>query len=237
MKQIDDKINLSSGFAKCFNDERNPSRIEHSLEHLIRQRLYGLSLGYEDVVDYDDLQHDALFALGVGKQDIEGKNRRRLKDRGKALAGKGTINPLELDSNKTHSPAHKISMKKEVAMGLLCDKALDILALSNAPKEIIIDFDATDNPIHGAKEGKHYHGYYKEYCYLPLYGFIDGLPVWAELRQANIDASLGTLEALEKIVPKIRTKFGEQIPITFRADSGFARDKIMNYCIASDGMT
>jgi hypothetical protein len=191
-----------------------------------------LALGYEDLNDHDELRRDPLFAVLVGKQDPEGETRVRSKDRGKATAGKSTLNRLELTpANPTAAELRykKIIMKPEEIDRLFVDVFLQ--AHPEAPKEIVIDVDATDDPLHGNQEGRFFHGYYMNYCYLPLYIFCGEFLFGARLRSSNIDASEGTVEELERIIGQIRKAWPE-VKIIVRGDSGFCRDNIMSWCEA-----
>ncbi|MCP5520983.1 MAG: IS1380 family transposase [Verrucomicrobiales bacterium] len=217
-------------FSRCFTDHRDPECIEHTVEELLRQRVYGLALGYEDLNDHEQLKHDPLLAAMCGKRDPLGRDRVRVQDQGKALAGKSTLNRLELTPANA-CPSHRY--KKIVAEeGLIEDWFIAEYVRSlkrGRTQPIVLDLDATDDPLHGHQEGRFFHGYYGHYCYLPLYIFAGHWPVWAQLRPANIDASAGAREAVEKIVRAIRQKL-PQVKIVLRADSGFCRDELMSWC-------
>ena len=200
------------------------------MAQLVAQRVYGLALGYEDLNDHDDLRRDPLFAVLIEKEDPEGERRFRKQDRGKAAAGKSTLNRLEL------TPEHptdkemrykKIIMKPEAIDRLFVEVFLQ--AHVDPPEEIILDVDATDDPLHGNQEGRFFHGYYMNYCYLPLYIFSGEFLLCARLRPSNIDASEGTVEELKRIVRQIRETWPE-VRIVVRGDSGFCRDEIMTWC-------
>jgi hypothetical protein len=221
-------------FAACFTDHRNPDLVEHTVEELIAQRVYALALGYEDLNDHDDLRSDPLLATVVGKSDPTGKTRQRPRDRGKALAGKSTLNRLEL----TPVGADKDSRYKKI----VCHThdvewlfvTLFLQAHARPPESIVLDLDATDDPIHGHQLGRFFHGYYKNYCYLPLYIFSGDHLLCARLRPADMDASAGSVKQLQRIVAQIRRAWPE-VKITIRADSGFCREAIMTWCEA-DGV-
>jgi hypothetical protein len=216
-------------FAGCFTDHRNPDLIEHALEELVAQRVYGLALGYEDLNDHDDLRCDPLLATVVGKRDPSGKSRQRPRDRGKALAGKSTLNRLEL------SPvgADQESRYKKIVCNTHDVERLFVTLFLRAhappPERIVLDLDATDDPIHGHQLGRFFHAYYKNYCYLPLYIFCGDHLLLARLRPSNIDAAAGTVKHLKRIVERIRASWPE-VKITIRADSGFCREEIMRWC-------
>ncbi len=219
-------------FAACFTDHRNPSQIEHTVEELIAQRVYGLALGYEDLNDHDDLRRDPLLATVVGKHDPTGQARQRRRDRGKALAGKSTLNRLEL----TPAGADQDSRYKKITCRTHDVERLLVTLLLQAhprpPERIVLDLDATDDPIHGHQLGRFFHGYYREYCYLPLYIFCGDHLLCARLRPADIDASAGAVKQLQRIVAQIRRAWPE-VRITIRADSGFCREAIMAWCEAN----
>ena len=219
-------------FAACFSDHRNPDLIEHPVTDLIAQRVYALALGYEDLNDHDDLRTDPLFATVVGKRDPTGKTRRRQRDRGKALAGKSTLNRLELTpvAADEDSRYKKITCHTREVERLLV--TLFLQAHDRPPDRIVLDLDATDDPIHGYQLGRFFHGYYKNYCYLPLYIFCGDHLLCARLRPADIDASAGALKQLQRIVAQIREAW-PGVKITIRGDSGFCRDPIMAWCEAN----
>lgn len=219
-------------FAACFTDHRNPDLIEHTVEELIAQRIYALALGYEDLNDHDDLRVDPLLATVVGKSDPTGKTRQRRRDRGKALAGKSTLNRLEL----TPVGADKQSRYKKI----VCHTheverlfvTLFLQAHAQPPEHIVLDLDATDDPIHGHQLGHFFHAYYKNYCYLPLYIFCGDHLLCARLRPADMDASAGSVKHLQRIVAQIRQAWPE-VKITIRGDSGFCREELMSWCEAN----
>jgi hypothetical protein len=218
-------------FAACFTDHRNPDLMEHPLKDLIAQRVYGLALGYEDLNDHDDLRRDPLLATVVGKDDPTGKTRQRQRDRGQALAGKSTLNRLELTpiGADQDSRYKKITCNTREVERLLV--TLFLQAHREPPARIVLDLDATDDPIHGHQLGRFFHGYYKNYCYLPLYIFCGDHLLCARLRPADIDASAGALKQLQRIVAQIREAW-PKVEITIRGDSGFCRDPILSWCEA-----
>jgi hypothetical protein len=216
-------------FAACFTDHRNPDLIEHTVEELIAQRVYALALGYEDLNDHDDLRVDPLLATVVGKRDPTGNTRQRRRDRGKALAGKSTLNRLEL----TPVGADKESRYKKIVCHTHDVERLFVTLFLQAhaqpPEHIVLDLDATDDPIHGHQLGHFFHAYYKNYCYLPLYIFCGDHLLCARLRPADMDASAGSVKHLQRIVAQIRQAWPE-VKITIRGDSGFCRDPLMTWC-------
>ena len=226
LAEVDRRLGLLEQFAACFKDHRKPDLVEHSLEELVRQRVLGLALGYEDLNDHDELRTDPLLASVVGKADPTGSDRRQEQDRGKPLAGKSTLNRLEWGTVK-QDRYRKISLDTEAVDRFFVDVFL--AAHPSAPEEIVLDLDATDDPLHGEQEGRFFHGYYGEYCYLPLYIFCGFHLLCARLRKANVDASSGAVAELERIVARIRQSWPE-VRIIVRGDSGFAREELMSWC-------
>jgi hypothetical protein len=229
LRELDQRLRVTERFAACFTDYRDASLIEHQVVELLRQRVYGIALGYEDLNDHDDLLRDPLLALSVGKTDVEGERRRRPSDKGKALASSSTLNRLELTPANADG-AHrykKVLYHPELIENFLVDVFLDSYAVP--PEEIILDFDATDDPVHGNQEGRFYHGYYGCYCYMPLYVTCGEHLLVAQLREANQDASAGSADVLARLVQRIRARW-PSVRIILRADSGFARDAIMTWC-------
>jgi len=218
LRQADRKIGLLRRVAGCFRDYRQPERIEHRLEEMLAQRIYGLALGYEDLNDHEQLRQDPLLGVLAGKRDL-----------GEPLAGKSTLNRLEL--TPLGSPAaeryNKISYSAAALDELLVDLFLE--AHSRAPREIVLDLDATDTPLHGRQEARFFHGYYGHYCYLPLYVFCGDHLLCARLRPSNLDASAGSLEEVQRIVRQIRARW-PKTRIILRADSGFCREELLAWC-------
>ncbi len=215
--------------AECFEDHRDPDSIEHSVRELLAQRIFAIALGYEDVNDHDELRRDALLAVLVGKADPTGMDRLRQRDEGIPLAGKSTINRLEwaICGDKKDPRYHRVSCHPEQIDHLFVDVFLE--AHERPPKRIVLDLDATDDPLHGNQEGRFFHGYYDCYCYLPLYIFCGDHLLCARLRPSNIDASAGSVDELKRIVAQIRQRW-EDVQIIVRGDSGFAREEIMAWC-------
>lgn len=226
LAEVDRRLGLLELFAACFKDHRNPALVEHSIEELVRQRVFGLALGYEDLNDHDELRRDPLLASVVGKADPTGSDRRQEQDRGKPLAGKSTLNRLEWGTVK-QDRYRKISLDTEAVDRFFVDVFL--AAYQKAPAEIVLDLDATDDPLHGEQEGRFFHGYYGGYCYLPLYIFCGSHLLCSRLREANVDASFGAVTELERIVARIRQRWPE-VRILVRGDSGFAREELMSWC-------
>jgi hypothetical protein len=218
----DRAIGLTARFAACFDDGRLQAQVEHTVEAMVAQRVFGIALGYEDLIDHDQLRHDPVLATLAGKLTA------RRKDCA-PLAGKSTLNRLE------HAPSaparyHKIGHDGAAIERLFVDLFLD--AHKTPPEEIILDLDATDDPLHGHQEGRFFHGYYDCYCYLPLYVFCGRHLLAAKLRRSNIDAAAGAVEEVARLVTQIRTRW-PRVQIVLRADSGFAREHLMAWCEAN----
>ena len=229
LRETDLRLGLLDRLARCFSDYRNPNSVEHTVRSLLGQRVYALALGYEDLNDHEELRRDSLLALLVGKSDLKGGDRVRNRDRGYPLAGASTLNRLELG---TAEGASSDRYKRIAADPAAMDRLLvDVFVESHAkpPREIWLDLDATDDPLHGRQEGRFFHGYYRHYCYLPLYIFCGEHLLCARLRPSNIDASAGSVEELERIVGRIRARWpGTRIVV--RGDSGFCREPLMRWC-------
>jgi hypothetical protein len=221
VREIAERLGIFERLGRCFEDYRNENAVEHTLRSLIEQRVYGLVCGYEDLNDHDRLRVDPAFQVLVGKTP----------ELGPQLAGRNTLNRLELSGQTVDEKERykKITCNDEM-MQTFFIKEFIRYAKKNKLKELILDCDATDVPLHGKQEGRFYQGYYGHYCYLPLYIFCEDFPLWAELRPSNIDASLGTEAALLKIVTELRKHLGQRIRIIVRGDSAFAREGIMEFC-------
>ena len=228
LREVEQRHRIIHHLSKCFVDHRNQGYTDHKVRELLGQRINGLALGYEDLNDHDRLRLDPVHALLAGKEDITGEQRVLERDKGYGLAGRSTLNRLELGGCGRDERYHKIEPLPAQIESLLI--AEGVKAIPRKSREIVLDFDATDDPLHGRQEGAYFHGYYKSYCYLPLYCFSGNIPLWAQLRDCKRDASKGTVAALEKIVPAIRQRFGRQVRIIVRADSGFAREDILSWC-------
>ena len=217
--ETDRAVGLVARFAACFEDRRRPDLIEHDVRTLVMQRVFGIALGYEDLIDHDHLRHDPVMAVLAGKLEAS-------RAACAPLAGKSTLNRLEL-SRPTPSRYHKISHDALAIENLFVDLFLD--AHTTAPAQITLDLDATDDPLHGDQEGRFFHAYYGNYCYLPLYIFCGRHLLAAKLRRSNIDAAAGAVEETARIVAAIRQRW-RKTRILLRADSGFARDALMTWC-------
>ena len=218
----DRAIGLIDRFAGCFKDHRDADLIEHEVRTLVGQRVYGLALGYEDLNDHDQLRHDPMFAVLAGKLTAK-------RSDCAPVAGKSTLNRLELSRAKP-SKYHRISHDEEAIENLFVD--LFVEAHDRAPRQIVLDLDATDDPLHGQQEGRFFHGYYDTYCYLPLYVTCGRHLLAAKLRRSNIDGSAGSEVELTRIVGRIRASW-PKVRILVRADSGFAREALMAWCEAA----
>jgi hypothetical protein len=230
----DRAIGLVARFAACFDDGRAPALVEHGVAAMVAQRVFGIALGYEDLVDHDQLRHDPVLATLAGK--LQAKRKACAP-----LAGKSTLNRLE------HAPSepsryHKIGHDGSAIEDLFVDLFLE--AHTTAPRQLVLDLDATDDPLHGHQEGRFFHGYgacppaapradrRDCYCYLPLYVFCGSQLLAAKLRRSNIDASAGAVEEVARIVARIRARW-PRVKIVLRADSGFAREALMRWCEAN----
>jgi hypothetical protein len=215
LRQTDQRLNLLPRLAHCFLDGRNQNQVSHSILEMISQRVYGIALGYEDLNDHEQLRNDPIFNVLAGREEMS-----------EPLAGKSTLNRMELGSG-TKDRYKKITFWKEGVDELLVSVFLE--SHTEAPQEIVLDVDTTDLPLHGQQEGRFFHGYYDNYCYLPLYVFCGDHLLCARLREANHDASFGCLTEIRRIVEQIR-KSWPQTKIVLRGDSGFCRNELMSWC-------
>src|SRR5262245_4655230 len=229
LQEVESRCAIVEQFSHCFDDHRDPDRIEHPVKDLIAQRVLGLALGYEDLNDHDELRFDPLLAAAIGKEDPKGTKRLRERDQGAGLAGKSTLNRVELSrpGMAAHDRYRRILLREEFVDQVFLDVFLQ--AYAKPPKQITLDLDATDDPLHGKQEGRFFHGFYGHYCYLPLYVFCGDHLLCARLRDANIDASAGAVDELQRIVAHIRQAW-PRVEILVRADSGFCREEIMAWC-------
>src|SRR5215211_2183495 len=218
----DRAIDLMDRFAKCFRDRRRADLIEHEVVTLVGQRVFAIALGYEDLNDHDDLRHDPVLAVLAGKLSAR-------REDCAPVAGKSTLNRLEL-SRPEPTRYHKIAYDQQAIESLAVELFLE--AHKRAPKQIVLDLDATDDPLHGHQEGRFFHGYYDCYCYLPLYVFCGRHLLAARLRRANIDASAGAGEEVARIIGQIRRRW-PRVRVLLRADSAFAREALMAWCEAN----
>lgn len=218
LRQVDRRIGLLRRLAACFDDFRSPSLTQHSVEQMLAQRVYGLALGYEDLNDHDQLRHDPLIAVLAGKPEAD-----------QPLASKSTLCRLERTTAEgaARDRYKKVRYHAAAIDELLLDVFMD--AHSDQPAQLVLDLDVTDTPLHGRQEGRFFHGFYDEYCYLPLYIFCEDHLLAVRLRQADQDASAGSLEEVKRIVGRLRRRW-PRVRIILRADSGFCREESMRWC-------
>ena len=216
LQEADQKLNLLGRFSQCFLDGRDQTRVEHSVEQMIRQRVHALALGYEDLNDHDQLRRDPLLAMLAGKADPGSE----------LLAGKSTLNRLELGNGIT-SRYHKITYWRDAIDELLVNVFVE--AHAEAPAQIVLDIDTTDLPLHGKQEDRFFHGYYGHYCYLPLFIFCGHHVLCARLRPSSVGAAVGSRKEVERVVRQIRQKW-PAVQIVLRGDSGFCTDDLLHWC-------
>ena len=218
LRQVNRRIGLLPRLAQCFTDFRNPFYVTHDVAGMVSQRVYALALGYADLNDHDQLRDDPLMGLLAGKRKP-----------GAALASKSTLCRLErtLEAGAATDRYKKIRYDGAAIDRLLVE--LFVESHMQAPSRIVVDLDATDTPLHGQQEGRFFHGYYDHYCYLPLYIFAGDQILGVRLREANQDASAGSMEELQRIVAQIRERW-PKTQIILRADSGFCRGELMSWC-------
>jgi len=228
LAQLDRNQKIIERFADCFVDLRRPYLIEHSLEVMLRQRVYGIALGYEDLNDHERLRLDPLLAACCGRNDVEGKYRHAPEDQGKPLAGKSTLNRMELSAEALDIKYKKIAPKAGWIENFFIENFVQ--SLSKRTKRVVLDLDTTDDQIHGKQEGRFFHGYYDHYCFCPLYIFCGAMPVVSKLRTAESEHVEDTVELMDKVVKALRVRFGRQLKILWRADSGFARVELIRFC-------
>jgi len=226
LRQVDASLGLTHRLAQCFSDARRQVYVDHSLQQLLAQRLYGLALGYEDLNDHQRLRLDPLLAAACDKRDPLGEDRFNPAHRGVALAGASTLNRLELSNNK-RTRAHKLA--HDAGRLEACLLQTGVRCLPKYAEEIVVDLDAMGHRLHGEQEGRHFRAYYDDYCYLPLYVFVGDIPLWAQLRTSDQDAADGVVAALEKIAAAIRQRC-RRARIIVRGDSGFCREEILAWC-------
>ena len=215
LRQTDERLDLLPRLAQCFLDGREQDRVQHSVQEMISQRVYGLALGYEDLNDHEQLRSDPLFSVLAGHEELD-----------KPLAGKSTLNRLELGDGR-EDRYKKITFWKQGIDELLVEVFIE--SQERTPEQIVLDVDTTDLPLHGQQEGRFFHGYYDSYCYLPLFVFCGEQVLCARLRQSNHDAYAGSLVEIERIVRQIRAAWPE-VKIILRGDCGFCRNELMSWC-------
>lgn len=204
LREVNKKLSLSKQLAACIQDLRDPSRIDHSYESMLMQRIYGIACGYEDLNDHDALRQDQCFQIAC--------------DRNEPLSSSPTL--CRMENNFTREDCARVSQLL-VELFIQCHK--------KAPDELILDFDATDDPAHGEQECNFFNGFYDEYCFLPLYVFCGSHLLVSYLRPSNIDGAKHSWGILSLLVKRLREKW-PQVKITFRGDSGFCRDRMLTWC-------
>lgn len=210
----DRSIGLGRRLSACFTDHRLAPAVRHSVGDLLRQRIFAIALGHEDLIDHDALRDDPALTAVLDKPDGR-------------LAGKSTLNRLEHAGKIGSDRHHKLDHDVDAIERLFVDLFLD--AHREPPIRIVLDLDATDDPVYGDQEGRHFHGYYDCYCYLPLYIFCGRHLLAAKLRPSSIDAADGSVAEVARIVAQIRVRW-PRTTIVIRADSGFCRDDLMTWC-------
>jgi hypothetical protein len=218
LRQVDRRMGFLRRLAACFTDFRSPWLTEHGVEQMLAQRVYGLALGYEDLNDHDQLRRDPLMGVLAGKREPD-----------QPLASKSTLCRLERTpaTGAEQDRYKKVRYDAEAIDRLLLNVFMD--AHPEAPKQVVLDLDVTDTPLHGRQEGRFFHGFYDEYCYLPLYIFCGDQLLGVRLREANQDASAGSLAEIQRIVARLRNRW-PKLKIILRADSGFCREELMRWC-------
>jgi len=229
LREVEAKAGIIAAFARCFEDFRDPELVEFTAEELLKQRIFALCLGYEDLNDHDTLRSDPLLATLVGRADPTGEDRLSRRDRGQPLAGKSTLNRLELTPARASADQRykKIAARHHLIDRFFTETFLNLQAAP--PDEIVLDLDVTDDPLHGRQLGRFFHGYYGHYCYLPLYIFCGEHLLCAKLRPADIDAAAGAVKQVARIVEQIRQRWPD-VKIILRGDSGFCRENLLRWC-------
>ncbi|QYX32988.1 IS1380 family transposase [Sphaerospermopsis torques-reginae] len=228
--EIDRKLQITARLAQCFQDYRQPNKRQHSIEDLIAQRIYGLIMGYEDLNDHEELRHDPMFAIAVGKRIGQEKEP-------VTLASKSTLNrlehcPLNIEQG-AESRYHRIGHSTAEIEKLFVKIFLE--SYSSEPKQIILDLDVTDDLVHGNQEQVFFNTYYGAYCYAPLYIFCGKHLLAAKLRASNVDPAEGALSELQRVIKQIRTEW-KNVEIFVRGDSAYSREDIMNWCELQRGV-
>jgi hypothetical protein len=234
LREANRRLRLSERLASCFTDHRKPWLIDHTVRDLVAQRVLGLALGYEDLVDHEELAKDPLLAALVGKTDVTGES--RLQCREQPLASASTLGRVE----RTKSDATAASRYEKVVIDFDAVEDLFLTMYIESyegvePSRIIIDLDPSDVPLHGGQEERFFHGYYGHYCYLPMYAYCGEYPLSVQLRPSNIDGAFGAKELFERIVSKLRRSW-PTTHIILRADSGFCRDELLTWCEETEGV-
>jgi hypothetical protein len=208
LREVERRCGLLAALAGCLTDPRDPSRIPHELRTMLAQRTYGLALGYEDLNDHTTLRQDPLFAVLADQRP----------DAAQPLASAPTL--CRLENRVTRASLARMA-------GVLIEQF--IASFDQPPAELVLDFDATDDAVHGTQEARFFHGYYDHYCFLPLYVFCGARLLVAHLRPSNIDAGLHTRPILKLLVRRLRQAW-PHVRIILRGDSGFCRWKLLRWC-------
>jgi hypothetical protein len=226
LRQVDQLLGVSQGLAQCFRDRRDARWVEHALGELLRQRLFGEALGYEDLNDHQLVRRDPLLAVACEKHDPLGQDRGRRGEAGVALAAAATLNRLKLSNNK-QTRYHKLEHDPARVEALVLK--LGVRCVPREAEEIVLDLDAMGHVLYGHQEGAHFNRYYDDYCYLPLYIFVGEVPLWAQLRTSDQDPIVGVVEALEKVIRALRARCpGARLIV--RGDANFCREEVMSWC-------
>ena len=227
---LDQKLGLSTRLADCFTDQRDSRYVQHPLKDLLAQRLYGLVQGYEDLNDHDDIRHDKMFGVALGKLESH-------HPRCAPLAGKSTLNRLEqamqVPIDLSQERYQKYSLSPESIEKLLVTLFLEHHPAH--PKQIILDMDVTNDEVHGQQLETSFNGYYGQTCYTPLLIFCGRHLLSSKLRPSNVDPAAGALEELQRIIPQIRAQW-PQVEIVVRGDSAYSREDIMAWCESHPGV-
>lgn len=231
LRAVDRSLGLTTRLAQAFTDRRDARYCDHSLQHLLAQRLYGNALGYEDLNDHDTLRHDPLLAAACDKLEPLGQDRHHAHDHGVALAGSSTLNRLEL-GHQPNDRYHKIQYDPKAIAATLLE--MGVRCLDKHARELVMDLDGMGHLVHGLQEGRHFNPYYDGYCLLPLYAFVGNVPLWAALRPGDADAGFdGVLDALTALVAALRKRC-PRARLMVRGDSAFAREETLAWCEAND---
>jgi len=234
LRELEEQFGLIERLAECFEDHRNQEHVEHSLEELLRQRIFGLVLGYEDLNDHDSLRRDPAIAAACGKEEPDGRDRKQDEDKGNPLAASATLNRLELGTEQggPEERYKRIEPDPTKIEEVLVEFWVEMLQRRYGPKgpeSLVLDADASDIQLHGMQEGRHYHAYYDGYCYLPLYVFEGEWIVGAMLRSSDCSAAGNSQAPLELIIDTLQDRFPET-RIILRGDSDFSTPSMMQFC-------
>lgn len=212
LREVDRRIGLIDALNRAVPDPRNPELIVHEQKTLLAQRILSIALGYEDLNDQQTLREDALLQL-ITERGIDPEQ---------PLASPPTLCRLE---NRVYRPT-LVAMVKVLVEAFIASH-------EHPPEELVLDFDATDDPVHGRQEGRFFHGYYDQYCFLPLYVFCGEQLLVPYLRPANIDAAKHAWAILSLLVKRFRQVW-PKVRIVFRGDSGFCRRRMLRWCEQND---